>query len=217
MNYAQVVLFSFSILIAGIIGLIRFKKIDPVYYPFMFCTWIAGINEILSYALVRMGLANTVNNNIYALLEALLIIWQFKRWEFLDRYNKLYSFVIGLTMIVWVLENIGISSIYQVDFFFRVFDAFVIVLMSIHMVSWLIVNGRGGLLKNSMFLICVGYMFFFTFKILTEVFWLYGVRVSNDFSIHVYIIFTWINLFVNLLFAIAILCIPPRPRYISFY
>lgn len=217
MNFTQIVLFSFSVLIAGVIGLIRFNRIDQAYYPFIFCLWIAGLNEVVSFALSKSGSTTIVNNNIYTLLEAVLITWQFKRWEPFDRYGKIYSFALVLVIIAWLLENIHVSTIHKVGIYFRVFYAFIIVLMSFHSINWVIMNGRGVLIKSPVFLICVGYIIFFTFKILTEAFWFYGINISNTLSIDVFIIFTWINLFVNLLFGIAALCIPLRPRYISFY
>lgn len=215
MNYTQVVLFSFSIMIAAVIGLIRFNKIDPVYYPFIFCMWIAALNEIISFGLAKSGYYTIINNNLYVLAEALLITWQFKRWKFFDRHARIYSFTLLLIIIAWFLENISLSSIHKLGFYFRVLYAFIIVLMSIHTINGVIMNDRGRLLKNPIFLICGGYILFFTYKILVEAFWFYGIKISGTFSIDVYIIFTWINLFVNILFGIAVLCIPLKPRYIS--
>lgn len=216
MNYTLVTLFSFSVIIAAVIGLIRFNKIDPLYYPFIFCMWVAALNEILGYTLIKLGLTTTINNNIYTLLEALLITWQFKKWDVFYRYNRLYGIILFLIVIGWILENIGLSTIHKVGFYFRVMYAFMVVLMSIDITTWVMFHGRKMLLKDPVFLIGVGYIIFFTFKILTEAFWFYGVSVSGPFSVWVFIIFTWINLFVNLLFGIAVLCIPLRPRYISF-
>ena len=48
-----IVVFSFSIAIAAIIGWIRFKKINPAYYPFVICIWIGLLNEILSYIVIQ--------------------------------------------------------------------------------------------------------------------------------------------------------------------
>lgn len=203
-------------MIAAVIGLIRFNKIDPAYYPFIFCMWIAAINEIISFGLAKAGYHTIINNNLYVLAEALLITWQFKRWEFFDRHAKIYPLTLLLILVVWFLENIHLSTIDKIGFYFRVFYCFLIVLMSIHNINGVIMNDRGILSKNPIFLICGGYILFFTYKILVEAFWFYGINITGTFSIDVYIIFTWINLFVNILFGIAVLCIPHKPHYITF-
>ncbi|MEO6230410.1 MAG: hypothetical protein ABJB11_13645 [Ferruginibacter sp.] len=216
MNYTQLVLFSFSIFFAAIIGLARFKNLDREYYPFIYCTWLAAINEVVSFLLTRWGFTNIINNNIYILLEALFITWQFKKWDTFGGNTKIFTGLFKLILVAWLLEYTVFSSINKVGFFCRIFYALLIVLMSINITSWLLVNSRGVLLKNPTFLICAGYIIFFTFKILTEALWLFGVTFSEPVSIQVYIIFTWINFFVNILFFIAVLCIPPRPRLLSF-
>ncbi len=217
MNYTQIVLFSFSVWIAAIIGLIRFHKIDQAYYPFILCMWVAALNELLSYSLTKMGAETIINNNIYVLLEALLITWQFKRWDQFEGKARIYlAALLWIIGTAWLFENLLMSAIYKVGFYFRVFYAFVIVLFSINCITWVIFNDSRSLLKDPMFLICAGYIIFFTFKIVTEAFWLSGIKVSNDFSIRVFMAFSWINLFVNILFGIAALCIPPRPHFLSF-
>lgn len=216
MNHLQIALFSFSVLIAAVIGVFRIHKIDNSFYPFIFCMWIAGINEIISYLLSIYGFTTTVNNNIYTLLEAVLIIWQFKKWDSMNSFGKLYTLTFILIVLAWIIESLWLSWLNQIGLYFRVIYAFGVVLMSIHVTTGILVGSREEIFKNPKFLICLGYIIFFTFKIITEAFWFYGLNVSNTFSVNVYIIFTWINLFVNLLFGVAVLCIPIKPHYISF-
>src|SRR5688572_2358422 len=113
MNYTLVVIFSFSIAIAAIIGLVRFKQISPVYYPFLFCIWLAFLNEILNYILARTIGNNIINNNIYALLEAILITWQFKKWGLFYRSNQMYAVILGLYISGWLFEILFLSNIYN--------------------------------------------------------------------------------------------------------
>ena len=80
MTYHTTLIFSLSILIASLIGWVRFRKIDPAYYPFLYCLWIGSLNEIINYILAANHQTNALNNNIYALLESLLLLWLFKNW-----------------------------------------------------------------------------------------------------------------------------------------
>ena len=55
---------------------------------------------------------------------------------------------------------------------------------------------------------------FFTYRAIVEVFYWIRVPFSNSFYVHVYIIMVYVNLFVNLIFALAALWIPTRQKFI---
>jgi hypothetical protein len=46
-----------------------------------------------------------------------------------------------------------------------------------------------------------------------EVFYLYGVNESHTFALKVYLIFNYINLFCNLIYALAALWMPTKMRF----
>src|SRR5216110_770679 len=105
MNFTLAVIFSFSIFVAAIIGLIRFKRISPVYYPFLYCVWLGTVNEILSYILIRMGYSTAINISIYVLVESLLFTWQFKNWGLFRRSKILFPILIASLILFWSAEN----------------------------------------------------------------------------------------------------------------
>jgi hypothetical protein len=217
MNYAQLVLFSSSILMVTFIGWIRFKRTESGFLPFILCVTIASLNEIISFLLTRYGFFTTVNNNIYVLLEALLIIWQFKYWGLFAFHKYIFISSFALIIIVWITETFFTSTIYSISFYFRILYSFMIILMSISVNNNLIITCRHSLLKNPVFLTCSGFIIYFTYKILVEAFWLYGLNAGRDFRINVYLLLTWINLFVNLIYAVAFLWIPRKPQHIMLY
>jgi len=209
MNYYLIVTFSFSILIAGIIGLFRFPKIQRSYYPFLFFVWLGSLNEILSCLIVQNGGKSIANNNVYVLLEALVILYFFEVNHFLKRSVALLAsalFVIG-----WTIEVFFIRSIYDVGIYFRIGYSFIIVLISIETINNILVSGEKNLLKSSMFLICVAFICYFTYKVLINTFWLYGLSKSMHFLTIIYSILIFINLFTNLIYALATLWIPRKP------
>jgi uncharacterized membrane protein (DUF373 family) len=87
------------------------------------------------------------------------------------------------------------------------------VFLAINQVNRLIVEEKKNLLSNSKFLICTGAMIFYTYKIMVESFYIFKLDQSNDFLSNIYYILVFVNLFVNLLFALAILWIPTRQRF----
>ena len=213
MNYTLIVIFSFSISFAAIIGWIRFARINPIHYPFLYCIWIGLFNEIISYFVTRAGYSNAVNNNIYVLVESILIAWQFKSWGIFQRNRYLFWLIVLLFSSVWLVENFIVGKITYIISYFRITYSFVIVLMSIHLINALIVRERKTLLKNSTFLICMGFVLYYTYKVLVEVFWVYGLNSGPNFRMRIYDILAYINLLSNLIYGLAFLWIPKKQRF----
>lgn len=213
MQIQQVI--SFSIAIGSVIGMVRFKKISPLYQPFLVLLWIGFANEILNKFLIyHLHTYNIVNTNIYCLLEALFIAWQFNRWKLFENNRTLYRILIAVIVVFWVINSFWIGSFTKnFSSFFFIFYAYVIVLMSISMVNKLIVQQKENLVKNAAFILSIAFIIFFTYQILVETFWWYGLNEKN-FRVEVYKILQFVNLFVNLIFALAVLCMPNKPKFI---
>jgi len=213
MSQTTVYFFSFSILIATVIGWDRFERIDPAYYPFLYILSIGLLNEVVSVVLVSTGHHSAINNNIYAFFEPLFIFWLFKNLGIFERANYLFVALLLIVPLIWFIENFFIVTITQYTFYYRIFYSFVIVLISIHTINSLIMTERKNLIKNSIFLLCVGFVIYYTFSVLVQAFWLYGLNVSRDFTIKVIAILLFINLFANLIYALAVLWMPTRHRF----
>ena len=214
MRFTLVDLYSFSIVIAAIIGWVKFKKINPAYYPFIYCIWIGFLNEIIGYFLIYSGHSNAINNNIYVLAEALLITWQFKNWNLFHRFRGFFFALLVCFVLFWMGEIFFMKGIRYTISYFRIFYSFVVVLMSINIISGLLMKDRMNMLKNSTFLICAGFIIYFTYKVLIGIFWLYGLGVNSQFRMNVVWILIYINLFANLIYALAILWMPARQRFL---
>lgn len=213
MNYTLVIVFSFSIVIGSLIGLIRFKKIDSTFYPFIFCLWIGLLNELISFLRTQNGHTTAINNNIYVLIESLLITWQFKNWGLLHRPRFLFQILFVLFISSWTFENFFVFKITYIGSYFRVLYSFVIVLMSVNGINDLIIRDKKDILRNPVFLICIGFIFYYTYKVLVETFWIYGLNYSRGFRNNVYFILTYVNLFANLIYALAVLWMPMKQRF----
>src|SRR5678810_319796 len=72
MSYIQASILSFSILIAGIIGVLRFAQIRDIYRPFIYLIWIGCITEIVSSYFAYVYHNNLAVGAIYRLCESLL-------------------------------------------------------------------------------------------------------------------------------------------------
>ncbi len=213
MNHTQIVLFSSTILLPAIIAVIKFNKTERSFYPFIILLWVAALNEITSFIVTLLGYSTILNNNIYIGAEALLILWQFREWGPFQSYKKSYQIIIIILLTMWILENNNIEMLGKITMEFRLLYSLLIVLLSIHLNNKLVFTYKKNLIKSPVFLLCSGFTIYFTYKILIEVFWFYGLNTSADFRNNVYIILTWINALVNILYSVALLCIPTKPHY----
>jgi hypothetical protein len=175
---------------------------------------LALLNEIISVLILNTGHVVSTNNNIYVLLESILFLLQFKNWG--SFVSKKYLFwLIFITLVgIWITENFIIGKISQTYPYFRIVYSFTFVLLAIGQINKIIIRDRRNILINPIFLICIGIIFYYTYKVLIETFWAYGLTKSRDFIKHVYIIHAWINLFSNLIYAFAVLWMQKRQRFL---
>jgi hypothetical protein len=213
MNINLILAFSLSVIIPGVIAAIRLRKIDAAYYPFLCILMFGVINELITFYLVKHGKSNAVNNNCYYLIEGLLIVYQFKRWELEPRIKYLYPLLFTSFSAFWLAEAFVFSHIGRFASYYIIFYSYVVVLLSITMTNKLLLTQRRTLLKNSVFLICIGFIVYFTNAILVEAFYLYGISASPTFQTAVVGIMAFINLLTNLLFALAVLWMPKKQKF----
>ena len=212
MNHTLSVIFGFSIIIPAIIGVVRIKKVDDIYLPFLFCVWIGFINEILNYILVDIWHgSNAVNTDIYCLVEALLYCWLFKKFNLYSGRN-LYILIM-LVIGAWITDNFLLSRILSFDSYFTILYSLLIVLMSITIINRLI-TANVNLYMNSTFILCCAFIIYFSTSAMVEILWLYGLNSSRNFRLNIYRIMTYINLFINLIFAYAILWMHRKQEFI---
>src|SRR5687768_17450000 len=106
------ILSTFSILIAAVLGIIRFRVIEKSYYPFIYICWLALVVEIIAYLMQKRNVS-LLRSNIYVLLEALLFTWQCRKWGAFKERPWLF-FVIQVSIgVLWFIDNFLIKTIHE--------------------------------------------------------------------------------------------------------
>lgn len=217
MNFYLFAFFSYSIIIAACIGVYRFKQTDSHYYPLIIYTVLASLNELYSYVIVtQYGISNQANNNLYTLLEALVICWQLYQWNVFGKKKTLFLVTQLSFVLVWMYSWWRTGSIFELFHIYRIYYAVLLTLLCVGVFNKLIFSSVRSLKRNTKFLVSVGLIVLYSFKIITELFWLYGLSQSQAFLYKVYAWFGYVNLIINLLFILAVLWIPRKPRYITY-
>ncbi len=205
------VLLNYSIILSVVIGIIRFKSLLRTFYPFMFFICLGLANESLSLFLINTVKSNSVNSNIYVLLEYSLLLRQFYNWNI--NYSKKCILAGTFGIIIWISDNLLINSINDNNSIFRIFYSFVIVFFSIDMLNRVIVNEKKRISKNAVFLICTGFLMYYGFKAFLEVFNAFNLQFSNTFYTKVWMTLSIVNFIANIIYAIAIICIPRKQEF----
>jgi hypothetical protein len=216
-NYKIIVAGSYSIAIAAVIGLIRFPKLNKAYRPFVFITTASLANEIISHILILHKKSNAVALNIFGFFDAILWLWQFKRWNRYHKYHALCNVAAIVLMLVWMLENIVLRKLFSFGSIYAITLSFSLVIFSIVELTRLAAE-NDKLIGTTKFLICCGAILFYTYRILVECIYAPGFSDNEIFLGNVFTILSLINFIVNLLFALAVLCIPGKQKFsLPFY
>jgi len=213
-KYSLILISGYSIGLAAVIGLVRYRKVTPDDRPFFWILWVAGISEITGGILTSMIHSTSVNNNIYVLIEALLYTWLFYRWDSFGPGKQRLRLLQVFIALVWILDNLILGRLTHTNSLFRIVSSFIMVFLAINQINQLITTERTSLLRNSRFLISAGLVIFFSYKAIIETFFWIQLPFSDTFYIYVLLIMDYVNLFVNLIFALAALWIPTRRKFI---
>ena len=214
-NYILAIVLNYSIVITAIAVIMKFKTMLNSYWPFMGIIFLGLINETISLVSIYSAGTNAVNGNIYVLLEFMLIIYQFFKW---DSISKRTFFILAITgIIIWVTDNFILSSISQNNSLFRTIYSLIIVFLSINKLNMLIIYENGYLLKNATFIICITFLVYYGCKAFVEAFNALHLGLNHNILGELWIIMYFVNAVANILYAIAILCIPRKQKFILRY
>lgn len=205
-----------TIILAVITGLLCAPKMNTVYRPFLILILTAFVNETVGHLLMINHHYNIVNTNIYCLAEALLIVWQFYRWDLFDKKKNVYLVLVTVLVSYWLIDNILLEGFTKkFNSYFIIGYSYLIVILSITQINKLITSDNRSLIKSATFIICVGFVIFFTYATLVEIFWKYGFTgKGSSFTRSVYHILQYLNSFVNIIYALAFLWIPKKPKFL---
>lgn len=205
------IILNYSIVIAVVIGVIRFKSVLKTFYPFIIFLWIGLANEVLSLLLIKKINTNAVNSNIYVCIEFIILLWQFYKWNSSYLQKCIITGILGI--LVWIIDNLLINTIESNNSIFRIYYSFVIVFFSIDLLNRVLINEKNSILKNAIFLVCAGFLIYYGLKVLLEVFNSFNISFNDTFYIKIWLTLSIANCVANIIYAIAILCIPKKQEF----
>lgn len=208
---------SYSAFLPAVISVFRYKRSLKTFQPFFYFLWIGAANEIISTACIDLWKNNAVNSNVYVLIEFEILLWLFYLWNKKKSSALFYKISGASGILVWIIENLFFHSITGFDSLFRILYSFLLVYLSIDQLNFLMLQRVSRFYLNAQFIICVTFILYFTYRALFEIFFFIDIKMSIAFYTRLYIILLIIIFLCNLLYAIAVICIPKKQKFILPY
>jgi hypothetical protein len=212
MDYLLTAILRSSVIIPAMTGLVRFKKVNRAYHPFIYLMWLGLLNEIISPIMGMYFHTNSYNSNIYRLLEMWLILYMLSKWGLFER-AKTFLIIGSLLTAEWITENFILGSIQQFNSYFTILYAFLNVVFCINMLNKLLISEKSRLFTNAKFLILLGFIIYFSYSGVVEIFWKYSFIKHADMSVKFFSVMSYLNAFNNILYTYAIICMRQKLRF----
>src|SRR5579871_3075579 len=149
------VIASYFVVIPLFTGLVRFDRIGKRYRPLFISLIAALITELVSTYLIKVKRqSNAGVSNTYALLEWILIFWQFRTWGFFRARKAIAYLVLLVPCAVWIAANLILGEMNNFSPYFRICYGALIVLFSVNKINFMITHDNRNLLGHPEFLIC---------------------------------------------------------------
>ncbi len=209
--------FSLSILPAAIIAIFKAIKIDNKNKPVVVYLILALMVELLSIYFIKSKFSpyySIYKRNIYILLEFLILFTQLQNWGVILK-PKTFKIFIPITILLWVITCYYSFITPYRNIEFTLFYSFIITISSISVVNKLLINGKASW-QDYRFLFAIGFILYYTVTIFIETFCIVAFKDPNTLEMvnNIQSVRMFINVFCNILFLFAILCIPKKSTYL---
>lgn len=212
---------SLSIGLAVIIGIVRFRRINSSYYPFIFDCIAALLVEILNWLLMENGQpkAFVFLLNAFSFIDFFLFTWLFHNWGLFNRKKKTFIAIVSVFFVIWIVSNVIFTGFIKVNLYFFILYSFALIFFGVSTFNKMVVNERTSIYWNPKFWICLGIVIFYSFFIVysSTGISLFKNTHSKEFMQGLQAINVYSNLLVNLLYAVAVICIPRKKNYTSLF
>lgn len=191
---------------------------DTSYYPFIYNLFIVLMVEIIIGA-QRNATVVTKITNIFSLADFCLFAWLFHNWGLFNFNKKRFITIIVSAAALWIYITFILGSFSKINNLFLLIYSFMLIFFSVTTFNKIVVQQRTNILTNARFWICIGIIIFYSFFIVTRATDLSTeslkhltsvLKNKHSFRNNLQTINDYSNIFVNLLYAVAVIWIPRK-------
>jgi hypothetical protein len=216
MNHTAEFLMSMSIIFPSIIAIVRWKKMDSSFYPFVYNLLVTLLVEIL-IGFQRSYIITTKITNVFSLVDFCLFAWLFHNWGLFNYNKKRFYVILGSFFLIWIYITFFFSGFSNINNLFLLIYSFALIFFSVTTFNKIVVQQRINIFVNARFWICIGIIIFYSFFIVTRATDLSTTSIKDisnalnnksSFKDDLQKINAYSNILVNLLYAVAVIWIP---------
>lgn len=210
---------AYSSVAPFLIALFKWRRKLATHLPLFLYVTLSFCNETWADIAIRSGHYTWSRSagNFYVLAETVLLIWQFRNWGLFNRKSWLFSLVLAMIFACWivfVLLGIGLNAAAS---WYDIIASFTISIVAISNLNLIFSQNWSDFLKNTNFIVTIACIFFFTYRVVNDVFYMYGLDKDLHFIGNVYTILYFVNLIYNLLVAYGLLWTDRKQPYLLRY
>jgi hypothetical protein len=181
-------------------------------YPFLVLLLIIGaFSDLTSYITIKVYGQNTLNGNIYLLLEFVLFGFLFKRWPSY-RSSRFHLLILSAGVLVWVGDNLIVHTLFSNNSMSRLVCYVLLVSICIDQLVSTLLNRAGSVILSDI-LICLAFLFHYIYRAFIESFQLYTTHLEPSYFIRLWVIDNGLNILTNLMITVAFICHRHKPTY----
>jgi hypothetical protein len=191
------------------------------YYPFFFDCIAALFVEILNRILMENGHQKSFIFllNAFSYVDFFLFTWLFHNWGLFNRRRSTFITIASVFFLIWLVSNVIFTGFIKINLYFFILYSFALIFFSVSTFNKMVVNERTSIYRNPKFWICLGVIIFYSFFIVysSTGLSLFKATHSKEFMSGLQAINVYSNLLVNILYAVAVICIPRKKNYTSLF
>jgi hypothetical protein len=196
-----------------LIGLWKHKHIPNAYYPFLIYCAAAVCSAILSQVFIHLYGTNAINYNIYMLIDFILALCIFTKWDDLKESRGLIVYIAVGGTAIWTCENLILSRIIEVSSVTLITLSLSLIYLSVDQINYIVVTERKNILKNAKFIICIGFLIYYGVSVVLEIFSILKLNFKEGIGGFIAVIVFSLILLVNIIYAFATLCIQKKQKF----
>jgi len=218
MNLTTILYFSLLIIqvITLILALSVRKKAGTLYLPMLILVAVLLLLDCLDSFGPDKPLGRIRVQDLKVFLSLLLIAWQAKRWHVFDQRPVFFKVFLGFAFAGWITQQVLLLSGVTVYNGFFILACFLIVLLCIEALNRNMIQNRGSMIMNPIFLFCTAMIFYFLFFGLLELFSLMPLEFTQTTLLGAGYLYLGLGILTGIILILAILCIPPKNKYYSY-
>lgn len=206
---------SFIIIIPAVIAVLRYPVMDETFKPLAYNLWIGLFAEVLGY----IGRITIKNNlyvfNIFMYLDFVTFLWLFFNWgAFKNLHRKIITWAFIFFTVLWVFDNLVLHDPGGKNFIFRICYSLVLLLIAIDQMNQVVIKSSHSLKFNPYLYIILGIIFYYSYSIFISLFNSPLFHPSAQLWKWNMLIYVIINVGTNLLFAISLLWMRKKMKFI---